>query len=282
MSWLLFNVPTDTDEPLDSRDDSFDEAAPGNQYLTKKDLKVILLGLALVALIFWPIYLKMRRDRDRYACGLNVHAISIAMQAYADSNDEHFPPTFIPAADASLPRSDEKGRPYTWASTLANIVGMDSDRNFACPSASHEEGVVSEGVNGADLISDYGMYIAESAASREGSSSAGSTILIAESANDGANDTFDPAKLPAESDGSVRDGFMIAWQKSNFEAPPADSIQGSTITRLAFKNTPNGLSRKSDEGRHDDAIYVIFADGHYALVKANRLLGSQMWQPPAP
>ncbi|MHB8637275.1 MAG: hypothetical protein ACYC96_12470 [Fimbriimonadaceae bacterium] len=278
-------VPADpADPPSGSLSDAFDDPAPGNQYLTKRDAKWILFGLLLLAAILYPVWLKLKEGRDRYDCGQNMKAISTAMSSYLADNDDRFPPTYVPQPDAIYPRVDAKGRPYTWASTLVGLSGFDpTKRSFNCPSADPSETMNAEGIADANLPMSYGMYEAYDTADQSKVPSAGSSVLITETSNDGARNTYDPHPMPP-SMGSVHDGFLIGWSTGDFVPPPPGTAP--PVTRVAVPDSKGGLTRalfrggRIPQGRHDDEIYVMFVDGHYELMKVGYLLNSQVWDIP--
>ena len=281
----LTAIPADPEDlPSVALSDEFEDASPSNQYLTKKDFWRILLGLALLILVCIPLYQKLDRDRKRYICGQNFKAISTAMSTYLSDNDDRYPPTYVPDLNSLYPRVDAKGRPYTWASTLVGLSGFDTTKHsFACPAADPSEVMNAEGEKDANLPMSYGMYEAYNVADKSKVSNAGRSVLITETANNGALNTFDPSPMPATA-GSVHDGFLIGWSTGDFVLPP--SGKSPPVTRVAVQNSKGGLTGalfsdgKVPSSRHDDEIYVLFVDGHYRLVKVGYLLNQDVWEIP--
>jgi hypothetical protein len=51
------------------------DVSRGGQYISKKDVKVIFLSLAVLALILWPIYSLGVRNSEKARCSSNMGAI---------------------------------------------------------------------------------------------------------------------------------------------------------------------------------------------------------------
>ena len=275
------------EEKTGALSDEFEGAAPSNQYWTKKDAKYMLLGIVILGIIAIPLFFKMRADKWRYVCGQNFKAISTSMNGYAADNDERLPPAYVPQTDTPYPRVNAGGRPYTWASTLVNLSGFDTAKHsFACPAADSSEITTVEGLGGADMPMTYGMYAPYSTAEKGKAATEGRTVLIAETANNGASNTYDPHPMPANS-GSVQDGFLIGWSTGDFAIPADNKVPPPSVTRVAVENSKSGLTRdlysggKVPQSRHDDKIFVLFLDGHYSLVKVGYLLNSDAWAIPS-
>jgi len=274
------------EEHLGALSDQFEEAAPSNQYLTKKDFRRILLGLAIFVLICAPLYMKLNADRMRYICGQNFHAMSLALTTYTTDNNDCLPPTYVPEDNTRLPRLDDADRPTTWASILSTLGGFDVRKySFSCPAADHSETMIAGGPGGADLKMAYGMYTGLNVAPMSHLTDSSRTVLITETANDGALKTYDPH--PMSRDGKpIRDGFLIGWATGDFDPPADNKAPPPSVTRVAIRDSPNGLTGSLfkdgavPQGRHEDSLYVIFADGHYQLVKAGRLMNMSYWDIP--
>jgi prepilin-type processing-associated H-X9-DG protein len=246
---------------------------PSNQYLTKKDLKTLLIGIAILAVVLTPVFLILKGGADHYQCSLNMKAISTAMLGYSTKYDDRLPPLFARAEDSNLPRVDSKGRPFTWASTLVNIAGFDRKRSFRCPTAPANSVAVAEGLDGADLPMTYGMYAGLECAGLRDVEDPGNAIVVAETNNGGAEDSFDPH--PIALNGSTVDAFLIGW--AGGDLAPEKRTDWDKVTRLAFKQSKNGLNPSNQNGRHDQTINVLFMDGHTGFLKAGQLLGTKHW-----
>jgi prepilin-type processing-associated H-X9-DG protein len=253
---------------------SEEEPEPNNQYLTKKDFKNIALGIAFVGALLFPVYMVLKGNSDQYNCLQNMKAISTAMLGYASNYDDRLPPTYARAQDSSLPRLDEKGRPFTWASTLVNLAGFDRRRNFVCPSAPGDAKMVAEGLDNADLPMTYGMYAGLDVANTRDIDDPGFAVLVTETSNGGSENSYDPH--PITVNGKVIDSFLIGWADGDTN-PPTDPKKVGNVTRLAFKNSKNGLKAGLAEGRHDVYLDVLFADGHARALKSNDLANPKHW-----
>lgn len=279
-------MPDDREERTGALSDEFEEAAPSNQYLTKKDLRYIAIGLVIVLVACYPLYIKLKKDKERYICNQNLIAVSHAMATYQADNDGRFPPTFVHADSSPYPQFDEAGRPVTWASTLSGLAGFDLEKHsFVCPSAARSEYTIAEGPRGADLPMTYGMYEAFDAASPEGVASPSRSVLVTETSSNGALGTYDPKPMSPVA-GRVQDGFLIGWSTGDFEFPADNKFPMPSVTRVAVYDSKAGLTNalysggQQPQSRHDDRIEVLFADGHTGLVSVGLLLRPEAWSIP--
>ena len=78
---IIFSVETySPDEP--------EERAPSSTYLTKKDVKWLLLILIVVTAAMIPIYEHFKEDRNEHLCKQNIREISKSMGLYALEHDD--------------------------------------------------------------------------------------------------------------------------------------------------------------------------------------------------
>lgn len=281
-------VPSDPEDPrpTGALSDEFEEAAPSNQYFTKRDLRYIAIGLLVVLIACYPLYLKLKADRDRYQCALNFKAMGTAMGQYLTDNDESFPPTFVHDGDSPYPKKDDKGRPITWASTLVGLSGFDLKKySFVCPSADTTELMVAEGPQGSDLKMSYGMYEALDTVPQKSVSNLGRVVLVTETSSNGAINTYDPKPM-SQSAQVTGDGFLVGWSSGDFAVPTDGKVPPPSVTRVSVRDTKDGLTNsifadgRQPQSRHDDRIHVLFADGHYGLIKVGYLLNANSWMIP--
>lgn len=272
MSPLLLGIPAGSDEDLSSEDH-----APRNEYLTRRDFQIGCVGVAVLVALFIPFYLRWKAGSERYRCELNFKAVGLAMQVYTAQYDDRFPPTYIPSDDGT-PQYDSKSRADSWASIIVTMAGFDKQRSFRCPSSSDDEVARAAGAGGSTLEMTYGMYAPFSTYPEKLVPDPANAILIAESSNAGAQGTFDPTPFPAGPNGKIDDGFLLGWEKSNSQ-PPGLKVKPSEITRLAFRQAKSGLVPNL-AGRHDDSIYVMYADGHIQLRTSDSLDNARFWQLP--
>ena len=256
--------------------------------MTKKDLRTMLIGLAVFLILLYPVYRYMLKDSERSRCTQNIKAINEAMSLYAQEHDGRYPPVcrgdvtdqgLVPTLGAST------GRVYTWASDVANY--MSARASFLCPSADPNEIVQVEDprTNAATIPLSYGMYAPYSGYLTTTVENPDQTIIIAETSNLGTNQTFDPCPylkpVPGKNGFGVEppcgqgsgtklpDAFVINWSDSNEQ--PTMSVFGKdgkleqmgsrTVTRLAFTGSQNGVFNKDTGSRHGAFIHGLSATG---------------------
>ncbi len=237
------------------------ESGPGKSgYMTRKDLRVIAVGLLLILLAMTPIYIGCKRQAELHLCTSNFGAISKAINQYAASWDDRFPPAYA-IESGEIPLVDRKGRPSTWATLITQYMNRRS--SFQCPSAQESELVIaqhwSEGKT--DVPMSYGMYAPFGGFQTTQVYLPERSALISETSNQGARETFDPH--PFSAGGQQRpDGFLIAWDNGNLTFDKSTEF----VTRLSFYGTASGSFKKLGAARHDGGINMLFCDGHVELI----------------
>lgn len=250
--------------------DTIDSDAPGrSSHISGKDWRNIGIAIVILIIIMMPVYRKLMDDRDKHLCAQNAKAIMQAINLYAISNGDQFPPIYEQEFTAYAPRLYD-GKPYTWVSLVTSYMGPRA--TFLCPSAQEIEVVLTEPQSGKVPIStSYGMYGPWSAFPRYSVANPAQSILFAETSNAGALETFDPKPLPTAGGGSVIDGFLIGVNSSNF-TPLDDSLEdlkkANFVTRLAFPETSKEVFKAKGKARHDAMIHAITIDGHLRLLNA--------------
>jgi hypothetical protein len=147
------------------------------------------------------------------------------------------------------------GRPYTWASDVSEM--MSPRASFKCPTATDAEVTWIEGRERSIPLT-YGMYAPYGGYLRNIVPNPDQTVLIAETTNFGALQTYDPVPFKTlEGDVVPFDGFVIGWDHSNREP----SEHSKMVTRLAFPNTKDGAFTKDGPARHDGGIHALSASG---------------------
>ncbi len=236
----------------------------GSEYISVKDVRWIIGILAVLGVLFWPVYDHMRRDGEKTVCKRNLESISKAMLGYAEFYDGRFPPLYV-EGDNQTPYL-EKGRPVVWASTVSSY--MSSYGTFTCPSAQKEEAtsIRIQAANGsADAHLDYGMYRPMSTKAPQELAKPEGTVLVAETSNMGAHKTYSPIDYQNSKEEVVPfNGFMIGWNNSNFDWDKDSNL----VTHLAFYDTANGDFQEGKSGRHDKTIFCIFANGRLGKLAA--------------
>ena len=260
------------------------ESSAGNQYLSWKDIRILIIVVVLLIICLLPIYNMGVKNSEKARCTQNMKAIYEAMGLYTKDHDDGLPPLYR-ANDQFVPSlGPDTGRAYTWASDIQGYMGPRA--NFVCPSAKPEEVVQVE-----DPKSDkqtvpmsYGMYAPYGGMKLYNIESPEQTILIAETSNEGAQTSYDPVRF-TDGDKRIPDGFVIGWDDSNFEG----SSESKFVTRLAFRNTSNGSFTDQAESRHDAGLHALTASGQRiilkpkdAIIKQRDKLPGGMWAvPPA-
>ncbi|HEY0866078.1 MAG TPA: hypothetical protein VGE01_01795, partial [Fimbriimonas sp.] len=242
--------------------DRYDPNAPeadvsrGSQYISKKDIKVLLIGLGVLAAMLAPFYFVGVRNSEKVRCSGHIGAVYQAMGLYATEHDDRMPPVYRTESDGITPGLGATGLPWTFASDT--VTYMSARATYTCPSASEAENVTTEHPEGGSkrIVSSYGMYKPYGSAFRSFIPDPGTTILLAETSNAGSEDSFDP--LPF-----ATDGFVIGWDNSN-EMPDK---QTTAVTRLAFRNVAGGKFDEKGTSRHDRGIHAVTANGQLVMLK---------------
>lgn len=232
------NTAYDVDAPEGAK-------SPGAQYMTRKDVKWILLATGLIMVGLIPVYISMRDKAYATTCKKNLSKIGEALQLYADQHDDRFPPVYEVGQNGE-PSIGPAGYPYTWISDVQPL--MSARASFVCPSADPSEYAYSASPTGGDAIpSTYGMYTAYSSSPVKEVENADNIVLVAETANAGALESLNPNPFTCK-----QDGFLIGWDNSN-EAPDEAT---TAITRLAFQKTAKGNFTQA-QGRHGLISHAI-------------------------
>lgn len=250
-----------------SENSSYDPSAPegstpvSSQYMSKRDVKLLLIISVPLILMLIPVYLYMREKAYKSTCIKNINGIMEAITLYSAQHDDRYPPAFADNGNGE-PTLDADGYPYTWVS---DVWSLKSDRvDFVCPTASKEEWAYSASpTGGAPIPSTYGFYAAYSSYSTQLVDNPDSVIILAETSNGGSHDTFDPHPFS----NTKYDGYVIGWDNSN--TWPDQNTK--SVTRLAFPGSRHGGTDKA-EGRHDLMIYGINANRQREVLNPNNML----------
>ncbi len=260
----------------------------GSQYISRKDLRWLGIFLLAFALILIPVWLHLKRQGEKAACSNNMRAVSAAVLLYSEQNDERLPIAFYPDAEGS-PVLDN-GFPITWATMVQE--GMSARASFRCPSAKPEEltlVVPRQGTKPIELT--YGMFAGASGRTARNYESPGSSVLLSETSNFGANETHNPTPFLDENGEPMKnDGFVIGLEGTNAQGPllkerldeiladenrnDGDPLKKglkapSWTTRLAFPTTAGAKFREDGPSRHGPGIHVIFIDGRLGIIRPN-------------
>jgi hypothetical protein len=245
---------------------TFDPNAPegedraGSAYISRKDIKVIAIGLVALGIICTPIYLSMLENSKKARCTQNMKAIMDALNLYASEHDSRYPPLARTEGIESLvPAVDNRGLVYTWASDVAPYFNQRA--SFKCPSATDEEAVKVDDPRDpkSRILLTYGMYAPYGAYPTALIENPDTAIIIGETSNQGSNESYNPMPLSGE-DGTPRpDGFVIGWDNSN----------DKFVTRLALPKTKKGVFEELGLTRHPKGIHVLTATGEKLTVTPN-------------
>lgn len=229
------------------------DETPKVTHVSGKDLKVVSIALVIFIVICAPVYMGCKKQSEKHLCKQNMRGIGNAMNLYAEANNGLYCPVYA-AVENDAPLVDKKGRAFTWVSLVSEYVG---DRvSFKCPSASREENTLHQHRTDSDkeILCSYGMFTMRSTQATYAFRNQSTAVLIAETSNNGASDTYNPMPLAPGS----QDGFLIGFNDDNF----AFSKQTKVVTRLAFSGTKEGKFGSEASSRHDGGNFFLFADGH--------------------
>ncbi len=252
---IIFSVSQfDVDEP---------EGSGKSSYMSKKDVRLIAFIMVVLIGIMIPIYSSLRETRNQHLCYQNLTQISKAIGVYSAQNDDRLPPAYV--NDSEAPMVDTNGHPYTWESLIVEDMNTRS-ASFVCDSAHPLEESESQHPESSKktIGSTYGMYGVYSGYPISHISNPDEAVLIAETSNVGAAETYDPVPFIGKDGKPMKqDGFLIGFSNSN-DAPNKDT---TAITRLAFPGTNKGLFERDGRSRHKDGIYFMTVAGKIELEK---------------
>lgn len=251
---ILTTTPFDVDEP---------EGSPKSSYISLKDLRMIAIVLLCLSVLLWPVYKGLKESRDQHLCQQNFLQISKAFGLYSEQNDDRLPPTFVGQAEGT-PMLDGQGRPFTWASLVAG--GMNSRSDFVCPSADPSEIARTQDPESTKktLPMTYGMYGVYGGYPIAHIGNPDEAVLVAETSNFGAEDTFDPMPFKDDKGAIVKqDGFVIGYSDTN-DLP---THKTTAVTRLAYPGSKSGTFSNDGGSRHANGIFFLTVGGSLIMEK---------------
>lgn len=271
--------------PYDPNAPEGDTASGRGQYMTVRDLRVIGIALVVLGFLLFPVYGYLKGNSEKARCTQNLKAISEALNLYANEHDSRYPPIArTEEIGGVVPSLGKNGYVYTWASDISGY--MSQRASFRCPTATEAENVLTEDIKGGDraIPMSYGMYAPYGGYLTSLVEFPDQAIIVGETSNRGALDTFDPHPFVG-SDGTPRpDGFVIGWSNGNdFSGKP------DAVTRLAFPNSADGKFLPTGASRHGRGIHLLTASGERILATPDSaiyrnprtLLPSPLWAVPA-
>ncbi|MCW5939462.1 MAG: hypothetical protein KF884_01970 [Fimbriimonadaceae bacterium] len=237
-------------------EDDPDHRPRASSYVSRKDIKWIVLILGVLTVILAPLYMDYRLQGEKAFCTQNMRAIGNAMTQYSIVNNDRFPPAYNRTA-ARTPAL-VSGLPVTWSTQIEPY--MTARQNFVCPTCKPEAKSRAVSITPGKGQHDctYGMYRALSSAARNLIANPSQIVIVAETSNLGAEGVFNPLPFSNDPKADPYDGFLIGWDDSNDEFSTATR----SVTRLAFAHTENGdFSSDRVRPRHDDIIHAVTAEG---------------------
>ena len=167
------------------------ESPKGSAYVSKKDIKVVAFGMILLGLLLWPVVNVLVRRSEKARCINNLNSVMEAINQYAIQNDDKFPPIFD-TGPKDEPMLQASNTPFTWASTLQEY--MNKRASFKCPSTLEAELSRSQDSHHEkeSFALSYGMFAPMSNFNKSLVENPDEAILIGETSNNGANNTYDP------------------------------------------------------------------------------------------
>jgi prepilin-type processing-associated H-X9-DG protein len=253
-----------------------DERHQSNQYISRKDVRIVAIVLLVLAIIGWPVYIYMLKGVNTSLCAKNMRKIGSALQQYISDNDDHMPYAYETTDFFSTDIKLHGGYANTWQFQINQYT--NDWKIFKCPGADEAENSRISNTSSVEE-SSYGMLNAYSGALFSGIAYPNQKIVIGETAKSGVNGTVDPLPLLAGGKPLADDGPVIGFD--NDQDHPNSATKNAT--RLAF---PDSVKTGFDTGtatRHPGGIHFLFADGSMHVLKgsAGRVnpssVGSGLW-----
>ena len=235
------------------------EMSGGSQYISLKDIRILGLVFVLLLAGLFPIYRMGVKNGEKAMCTQNVKAIYEAIGLYAKDHDDGLPPLYR-AGDNNLPFLGlDTHLPYTWISDVAGYMGPRA--SFVCPSSSKEEQTVMEDpkTSTANIMASYGMYAPYGGMKTYNIEYPDQVVLVAETSNLGSATSYDPVKFGE----GIPDGFVVGWSDGNDQG----TIDSKSVTRLAIRDSADGLFGANAQARHDVGLNALTASGRKVLIK---------------
>lgn len=264
--------------------DAADDRPARSTHITPREVKILGAVLILFAILAWPIYIALKEDSEKYQCGRNFGDMFKATGLYMADWSDRYPPAYATApGEREAPLLDASNRPFTWGSLIQRYARRPD--TLLCPSAAREEAVRAQdpSTSARDLVMTYGLYVGVAGQPQAILKNPSTTVVISETADRGAGETFDPSPLRGVDGNPAPDGFLIGYSNGNLE--PDDST--FAVTRLAYRRSKSGRFTADLPARHRQVNHYLFADGSIALLNAEaarvKMLGADLtgyWERP--
>lgn len=247
-----------SDEPIGNGLDA-DERPSGGGYVTPRDIRIALIGVALLLVALTPLYRFYRDETNFTTCRQNLLAVSKAIEVYAQENNDRLPVAFV--RDAQGEPYLEDGKPVTWATSIRGY--MNARKTMRCPSAETGDECTTVGPTSTDptLTTTYGMYFAVETQPINTFVDPSATILVAETISGGKRGSLDPKPLLGGND-----GFLIGVDSGNFRNPQVLKA-ANWVTRLAFADLQKGggVNAEARANHRKGHIAITLAGNAYLL-----------------
>lgn len=259
----------------------------GNQYISKKDIILVAIVLAVAGAVGYFTFPDIRKNADEATCKKNLKNIADSIRQYAIIYDDRYPPLYNVGPGGAPAITD--GYATAWASPIPPLAGGAS---FTCPAAHEHETIKVNGESTQQAMFEkdtkqlryiklsYGMLASLSTRPVYDVANPNQTILIAETSNNGSKNTYNPMPF-TDNEGKVvpYDGFGIGFDDTNGPSTPSSKF----VTRLSFFGTKNGdFSAKSITSRHKKGlVFSVTAEGNLrklAAQDAKLSLTDYTWQ----
>lgn len=246
--------------------DEFDPQAPedrrSSDLMSRKDWRVVAIVLFFLALIGWPIYLKLAADANKALCKRNMRKIGAAMGEYTNDFDGRLPFAYETTGFESTEVRLRDHLAYTWQWQLQRYTRDWSV--FACPAA--EEAEHTKTSDGFSVhVSDYGMLAGFSGIDTATVANPDRSFIVGETSNFGSLNSYDPLPIQVEGSPLRNDGFMIGFD--NDQIYPNE--QTKQVTRLAFRDVGKGNYNSDSRSRHPGGIFMLTLDGGIRTIEGN-------------
>jgi hypothetical protein len=258
---IFISIPTDDEDR---------EGPPKSRYISKKDLRWIIVGAIVLFIFGYPLFSNFKEGRDWHICASNMNGVYKALSSYANDYDGRFPPVAEEADPHTGAPGLYDGRLRTW---VTQAFRYDNDPAiYNCPKAQDSETFPNEGdvrdkatgkVTVQTVRSSYGMYRGYNAAMLSAIERPGQVVFLTETSNFGAETSYDPLPFLDQRKATVPfDGFSVGWDTNNIQPDPTSK----KLTRLAFRQSSKGDFSQAF-GRHQSGIHAITADGNLLVLK---------------
>ena len=211
------------------------------------ELLVVIAIIAILASILFPVFAKAREKARQSRCVSNIKQLTMAVQQYADDNDEVLPPNHVYAPSTNYPN--------------AILTYVKDYAVFLC--SSHEQRLVLPGATGSlDGFSSYGM-----------------NDNLTYTANGTFDPFFDPEQGRALSDIQYPSELILLVENSSFaDSNPSVYVPvGSTLAWFDINSATYNPWRSTNRPYghvyplHSGGCVTSFCDGHAKWMPVDKL-----------